>query len=74
MVHRDWYSEMIYNLGDRIVNNYLVPAEDGYLLIDTGYADGFRRFQKKLHKLNIDPKEIKYVFLTHAHDDHARVL
>ena len=65
---------MIYNLGNRVVNNYLVPIDDGYMLIDTGYPDGFRRFQKKLQKAGIDPKEIKYVFLTHAHDDHAGFL
>lgn len=65
---------MIYNLGNRVVNNYLVSTKDGYILIDTGYADGFKRFQKKLQKAKIDPKEIKYVFLTHAHDDHAGFL
>lgn len=65
---------MIYNLGNRVVNNYLIPAEDGYILIDTGYPNGFRRFQKKLQKAGIDPKDIKYVFLTHAHDDHAGFL
>ncbi len=65
---------MIYNLGNRVVNNYMIPLENGYMLIDTGYANGFRRFQKKLQKAKIDPKEIKYVFLTHAHDDHAGFL
>ena len=49
---------MIYNLGNRVVNNYLIPAEDGYILIDTGYPKGFRRFQKKLQKAGIDPKKL----------------
>ena len=30
----------IYNLGSRIVNAYLIPEKDGYVLIDTGYEDG----------------------------------
>jgi glyoxylase-like metal-dependent hydrolase (beta-lactamase superfamily II) len=64
----------IFNLGNRVVNNYLISSEDGYILIDTGYAGGFPRFIKQLRKNGIDPKEISYVFLTHAHDDHAGFL
>ena len=67
-------NSMIYNLGNRAVNNYLVSYDEGYILIDTGYEGGFVRFQEKLKKANISPKEIKYLFLTHAHDDHAGFL
>ena len=66
---------MIYNLGNRVVNNYLVSLDEGgYVLIDTGYSDGFEGFTKKLEETGVTPKEIKYVFLTHAHDDHAGFL
>lgn len=64
----------INNLGSRIVNAYLIPEKDGYVLIDTGYEDGFKNFSKKLSKAGIDPHKISYVFLTHAHDDHAGFL
>ena len=64
----------IFNLGSRIVNNYLISTEIGYILIDTGYEGSFSRFSNKLNKLKINPKEIRYVFLTHAHDDHAGFL
>jgi glyoxylase-like metal-dependent hydrolase (beta-lactamase superfamily II) len=64
----------IFNLGNRIVNNYLVSSEIGYILIDTGYESGFKYFTNKLKHLNITPKEIRYIFLTHAHDDHAGFL
>ena len=64
----------ILNLGNRVVNNYLVSSEMGYILIDTGYAGGFPRFMKKLEKHRIQPRDIRYVFLTHAHDDHAGFL
>ena len=65
---------MIYNLGNRVVNNYLITGDDGYILIDTGYEKGLQRFQRKLKEYDIDPKQIKTVFLTHAHDDHAGFL
>ena len=43
----------ICNLGNRAVNNWLIPGNDGYILIDTGYENGFRRFQRKLKKAGI---------------------
>lgn len=64
----------IINLGTRIVNNYLFSSEAGWILIDTGYAGGFPHFLKMLEKNHIQLKEIRYVFLTHAHDDHAGFL
>ena len=64
----------ILDLGTRVVNNYLIPCGDGRILIDTGYAGGFAHFQKMLEKNGIRPEEIKYIFLTHAHDDHAGFL
>lgn len=64
----------IFNLGNRIVNNYLISTEVGYILIDTGYEGGFRRFTNKLKQRRINSKDIRYVFLTHAHDDHAGFL
>ena len=64
----------ILNLGNRVVNNYLVSTTRGYILIDTGYAGGFLRFMKRLKKNHIQPRDIRYVFLTHAHDDHAGFL
>lgn len=65
---------IIINLGNRIVNNYLISSESGLILIDTGYEEGFPHFMKMLKKNHIQPKSIRYVFLTHAHDDHAGFL
>ena len=66
---------MIYNLGNRVVNNYLVSLDGGgYVLIDTGYAENYPAFRKRVDRSGVSPKEIKYIFLTHAHDDHAGFL
>ena len=64
----------ILNLDTRVVNNYLISSKIGWILIDTGYAGGFSHFQKMLRKKGVRPEEIKTVFLTHAHDDHAGFL
>lgn len=64
----------IINLGNRIVNTYLVKTESSCILIDTGYAEQFPAFNKKLRAINIEVNEIDYILLTHAHDDHAGFL
>jgi len=64
----------IINVGNRINNNYIIKLKRGYLLIDTGYPEQFNNFNKKLRQNKIDLKEITYVLLTHAHDDHAGFL
>ena len=50
---------------------YLLPCTGGYLLIDTDYAKYYRRFARKLDNLGIALSDIKYLLLTHHHDDHA---
>lgn len=56
------------------MNTYIYPIEDGYVMVDTGYENSFTSVCKKLRQYNISLNEIKYVFLTHAHDDHAGFL
>ena len=64
----------IYNAGNIIMNTYVYPCSDGYIMIDTGYEHSLKDVEKKLQKKNIGLADIKYVFLTHAHDDHAGFL
>ncbi len=64
----------IYNAGNLIMNTYVYPIPTGYVMIDTGYEHSFNRVIKRLKRHGIDCTEIKYVFLTHAHDDHAGFL
>lgn len=64
----------IYNVGSRIMNTYVYAIETGYVMIDTGYEHNFKNVIKRSKKQGIEMSEIKYVFLTHAHDDHAGFL
>ena len=66
--------ERILNLGNRINNVYLIEIRDGYALVDTGYQGKLKSFERQLKKKSIDLEKIKYIFLTHAHDDHAGFL
>lgn len=64
----------VINIGGRIVNDYILRTEIGYLAIDTGYAGNFEIYRKRLVKNSIPLHDIKFILLTHAHDDHAGFL
>lgn len=64
----------IFNAGNRIINTYIYRALVGYIMIDTGYEHSLKKIEKRAAKLGVKLSEIKYVFLTHAHDDHAGFL
>ncbi len=64
----------IINVGNIIMNTYVYPCPNGYIMIDTGYEHSLKDVETKLNKKGIKLSDIKYVFLTHAHDDHAGFL
>ncbi|MGV7928088.1 MAG: MBL fold metallo-hydrolase [Spirochaetota bacterium] len=55
-------------------NVFLIPLEKGYLLIDNGYAKEYDRFLQGLKHHGVDVMDIRYVFITHHHDDHVGFL
>ena len=38
----------IINLGNFAVNNFILPISNGYMLIDTGYENGYKIFRKNI--------------------------
>ncbi|MBL8062960.1 MAG: MBL fold metallo-hydrolase [Anaerolineales bacterium] len=56
-----------------ICNCFLLRGERT-ILIDSGAMGGFPAFKKKLRALNIDPREIELILLTHGHWDHITCL
>jgi glyoxylase-like metal-dependent hydrolase (beta-lactamase superfamily II) len=53
---------------------FLIPCQGGYLQVDTGYQHDYRVYRKNLSRVGIDVEEIRYLALTHHHDDHAGFL
>ena len=52
-------------------NCFLLKTIDGYLLIDTSFPQYYDDFKKIINENSINLMDIKYLFLTHHHDDHA---
>jgi glyoxylase-like metal-dependent hydrolase (beta-lactamase superfamily II) len=56
----------------RIVNCYLLRDGDGWTVVDTGihYPDGEAAWRAAFQRMQIDPRAIRRVILTHTHPDH----
>src|SRR5919108_5071601 len=55
------------------VHVYLVEADDGFILIDTGVntSDAFASLKRKLDDIGLDFHDIAQVVITHFHSDHC---
>jgi hydroxyacylglutathione hydrolase len=57
------------NLGG--VNCYLVKTVDGFILIDTGFANKRATLEREMEKEGCRPGNLKLIVLTHGDADHA---
>lgn len=53
-----------------MVSVYVIRGSEGTILIDTGTPGSETAITDKMLAHGIDPKEIKLIVLTHAHEDH----
>jgi glyoxylase-like metal-dependent hydrolase (beta-lactamase superfamily II) len=53
---------------------YLFRSDNGYALVDTGYDWEWHTFQKELKRLSVRAEDIKFLILTHHHDDHVGLI
>ena len=60
----------VYFVGNEAVSSYLITTSDGLVLIDTTNALMVDRTLDNIRQLGFDPKDIKYVFVTEAHEIH----
>lgn len=57
-----------------ITNCFLIPAGDNYLLVDTAHITYYSKFKQELEYKAIKLTQIKFIFLTHHHQDHTGFL
>ena len=50
---------------------YALEIKGGKLLVDCGWPGSMAEFTAAAKRKGLDPREIKYIFVTHFHMDHA---
>lgn len=75
---RTWYAEPVrvfddlYFLGQTAFSVWALRTSDGIILVDAIFDYSVEaEVIEGLRKLGIDPKEIRYVIISHAHADHS---
>ena len=63
----------VLNIGGYALKNYLLETDAGVIAIDSGYPGGLAAFRRRF-EAHWPLSKLKYVFLTHHHDDHAGFL
>lgn len=73
----DWKVEIpfrifdnVYYVGTDHVSSYLITTPGGLVLIDATSADTVDTLLANVRAAGFDPGAIRYVFVTHPHDDH----
>ncbi len=65
-----WAQRSIHAVRSRIVNAYIVETGGGLILIDTGFRSAAPQILKHVQALGYSPRDVRLIFLTHAHIDH----
>lgn len=60
----------VYRVPAGHANTYLVEADNGLVLVDTGMPGSEKRILNAIQRLGRKPSEVKLVLLTHRHLDH----
>lgn len=73
----DWYAEPakvfdnLYFVGGKVHSSWALTSSEGIIIIDTIYPYNSRELIiGGLEKLGLDPEDIRYVIISHAHGDH----
>jgi glyoxylase-like metal-dependent hydrolase (beta-lactamase superfamily II) len=61
----------VISLTYQSANYYLIPSNDGWIMIDTGWPDTLSQLLQLLNQNNIAVNEVNYMIITHYHPGHA---
>ncbi|MBQ8352104.1 MAG: MBL fold metallo-hydrolase [Clostridia bacterium] len=60
----------LYFVGTKPASCHLIDTGDGLIMLDTGYQHSLFIVIDNIHRMGFDPRDIKYILLTHGHIDH----
>ena len=60
----------LYYIGTNYVCSYILKTSAGLIMIDTLYDKYTENSLPEMRQIGLDPKDIKYVIITHGHVDH----
>jgi metallo-beta-lactamase class B len=60
----------LYYVGPGFVSVWLIPTTDGLILVDSAQEPYVDHVIDSIRKAGFDPKNIKYILITHGHLDH----
>ncbi|MBA2291628.1 MAG: subclass B3 metallo-beta-lactamase [Gemmatimonadales bacterium] len=60
-----------WHVGPRGLGVFLITAPTGHVLIDGGVPGGAPLIEANIRAIGIDPRDIKWILVSHAHCDHA---
>ncbi len=61
----------VYFAGTFQASCHLIDTGEGLILIDPGYSNSLYLVIRSIYKLGFRPEDIKYILLTHWHNDHT---
>jgi metallo-beta-lactamase class B len=60
----------LYYVGLDFVNAYVIQTSGGLILVDTLFGQFADHTAAAMQQLGLNPKDVKYILITHGHDDH----
>ena len=60
----------LYHVGVGSVSTWLIPTTNGLILIDSSQEPYVDHILNNIRNVGFDPKDIKYILITHGHLDH----